>query len=64
MAFGLAQSFKTLTADTSVLIEAAITTFSFARLFKGRVKAVVIAGGHPALGPGLEVPDKPGDGSA
>jgi transposase len=46
--FGLAQFFKTLTADAHVLIEATITTFSFARLFKDRVKsdfqsAVVIA---------------------
>jgi hypothetical protein len=38
--FGPAQFFKTLTADICVLIEAAITT---ARLFKDRVKAVVIA---------------------
>ncbi|MDR2406505.1 MAG: IS110 family transposase [Bacteroidales bacterium] len=41
--FGLAQFFKTLTADTYVLIEATITTFSFARLFKDLVKEVVIA---------------------
>jgi transposase len=41
--FGMAQFFKTLTADTHVLIEATITTFSFARLFKDRVKEVVIA---------------------
>jgi hypothetical protein len=41
--FGLAQFFKTLTVDTHVLIEATITTFSFVRLFKDRVKAVVIA---------------------
>jgi transposase len=41
--FGPVQFFKTLTADTCVLIEAAITTFSFARLFKDRVKAAVIA---------------------
>jgi transposase len=40
---GLAQFFKTLTEDTYVLIEATITTFAFARLFKDRVKAVVIA---------------------
>jgi hypothetical protein len=45
---GLAQFFKTLTEDTCVLIEATITTFSFARLFRDRVKsdfqsAVVIA---------------------
>jgi hypothetical protein len=37
--FGLAQFFKTLTADTHVLIDATITTFSFARLFKDRVKS-------------------------
>jgi hypothetical protein len=41
--FGLAQFFKTLTADTYVLIAATITTFPFARLFKDRVKEVVIA---------------------
>jgi transposase len=41
--FGLAQFFKTLTADTYALIEATITTFAFARLFKDRVKEVIIA---------------------
>jgi hypothetical protein len=41
--FGIAQFLKTLTADTYVLIEATITTFSFARLFKDKVKEVVIA---------------------
>jgi transposase len=40
---GLAQFFKTLTADTHVLIEATITTFAFARLFRDRVKEVAIA---------------------
>jgi transposase len=40
--FGMAQFFKTLTADTHVLIEATITTFSFARLFKYRVQEVVV----------------------
>jgi transposase len=40
---GLAQFFKTLTGDTYVLIEAMITTFAFARLFKDRVKEVVVA---------------------
>jgi transposase len=40
---GLARFFATLTADASVLIEATITTFSFARLFRDRVKEVVIA---------------------
>jgi transposase len=39
----MAQFLKTLTADTYVLIEDAITIFAFARLFKDRVKAVVIA---------------------
>ncbi|MDR0639465.1 MAG: hypothetical protein LBG27_11295 [Spirochaetaceae bacterium] len=34
--FGMAQFFRTLTADACVLIEAAITTFSFARPFKGK----------------------------
>ncbi|MDR0636394.1 MAG: hypothetical protein LBF87_04880 [Treponema sp.] len=42
-AVGLARFFKTLTDDTYVLIEAAITGFSCARLFKDRVKEVVIA---------------------
>jgi transposase len=42
-ALGLAQFFKTLTAEDHVLIEATITTFSFARLFRDRVKAVVVA---------------------
>jgi transposase len=41
--FGMAQFFKTLTGDTHVLIEATITTFSFARLFKDLVKEVVVA---------------------
>jgi transposase len=40
---GLARFFMTLTADAHVLIEATITTFSFARLFKDRVQEVVIA---------------------
>jgi transposase len=40
---GLARFFTTLDEDTYVLIEATITTFSFARLFKDRVKAVVVA---------------------
>lgn len=40
---GMAQFFTTLTADAHVLIEATITTFSFARLFKDRVREVVIA---------------------
>jgi transposase len=40
---GPAQFFKTLTEDTYVLIEATITTFAFARLFKDRVQEVVIA---------------------
>ena len=41
--FGIAQFLKTLTADTSVLIKATITSFSFARLFKDKVKEVIIA---------------------
>jgi hypothetical protein len=39
---GLAAFFATLTADTCVLVEAAITTFSFVRLFKDRVKEAII----------------------
>ena len=41
--FGMAQFFKTLTMDTYVLIEATITTSSFARLFQDRVKEIVVA---------------------
>ena len=41
--FGMAHFLKTLTADTYVLIEATITTFSFARLFRDKVHEVVIA---------------------
>jgi hypothetical protein len=40
---GLGAFYKTLTADSYVLIEAAITTFSFTRLFEHQVKKVVIA---------------------
>jgi len=40
---GLAAFYRTLTGDTYVLVEATITTFSFVRLFKERVKEVVIA---------------------
>ena len=40
---GLAAFFRTLTGDTYVLVEAAITTFCFARLIKDRVKEVFIA---------------------
>jgi len=40
---GLAAFYRTLTDDTYVLVEATITTFSFVRLFKERVKEVVIA---------------------
>ncbi|GHT61033.1 hypothetical protein FACS1894109_19280 [Spirochaetia bacterium] len=36
---GLAAFYGTLTADTHVLVEATITTFSFVRLFKDRVKS-------------------------
>jgi transposase len=39
---GLAMFFTTLTADTYVLVEATITTFAFVRLFKDRVKEVII----------------------
>ncbi|GHU20560.1 IS110 family transposase [Spirochaetia bacterium] len=40
---GLAAFYGTLTVDTHVLVEATITTFSFVRLFKDRVKEVIIA---------------------
>jgi len=40
---GLTDFYQTLTNDTCVLIEATITTFSFARLIKDRVKDVIIA---------------------
>ena len=40
---GLGSFYRTLTADTYVLVEATITTFSFVRLFKDMVKEVVIA---------------------
>jgi transposase len=40
---GLADFYTTLTADTYVLVEATVTTFSFARLFKDRVKEGSIA---------------------
>jgi transposase len=40
---GMAEFFETLTGDTRVLIEAAITTFSFARLFRDQVQEAVIA---------------------
>lgn len=40
---GLAAFYRTLTADTYVLVEATITTFSFVRLFRDRVKEVIIA---------------------
>jgi hypothetical protein len=40
---GLAEYFRTTTKDTYVLIEATITTFSFARLIKDKVKEVLIA---------------------
>jgi transposase len=39
---GLAAFCATLTEDTCVLVEATITTFSFVRLFKDRVKEVII----------------------
>jgi hypothetical protein len=40
---GLGAFYQTLTARTHVLAEATITTFSFVRLFKGKVEKVVIA---------------------
>jgi len=40
---GLAAFFQTLTSDAYVLVEAAITTFSFVRLFKNVVKEAFIA---------------------
>jgi len=40
---GLTAFYQTLTEDTYVLVEATITTFSFVRLFKGRVKDAIIA---------------------
>jgi transposase len=40
---GLARFYGTLTEDTYVLIEATITTFSFARLIQDQVKEVIIA---------------------
>jgi len=39
----LALFYQTLTKDTYVLVEATITTFSFVRLFKDKVKKVIIA---------------------
>ncbi|MDR3139719.1 MAG: hypothetical protein LBT95_08620 [Treponema sp.] len=39
---GPAAFYATLTADTYVLAEATITTFSFVRLFKDKVKEVII----------------------
>ena len=40
---GLASFYSTLTSDTYVLVEATITTFSFVRLFKDRIKEAIIA---------------------
>ncbi|MDR1956347.1 MAG: IS110 family transposase [Treponema sp.] len=40
---GLAAFYQALTADTYVLVEATITTFSFVRLFRNRVKEVIVA---------------------
>jgi len=40
---GLDSFYRTLTSDTYVLVEATITTFSFVRLFKDRVKEAIIA---------------------
>ncbi|MDR1307483.1 MAG: hypothetical protein LBK74_07915 [Treponema sp.] len=40
---GLAAFYRTLTADTYVLVEATITSFCFVRLFKDQVKEAIIA---------------------
>jgi transposase len=40
---GLAKFYTTLTAQTYVLVEATITSFSFVRLFKDQVRQVIIA---------------------
>jgi transposase len=40
---GLAMFYRTLTKETYVLVEATITTFSFARLFRDRVKEIIVA---------------------
>ena len=40
---GLQSFYQTLTADTYVLVEATVTTFSFVRLFQDKVKEVIIA---------------------
>jgi transposase len=40
---GLARFYRTLTAETYVLIEATITTFAFARLIRDHVKELIIA---------------------
>jgi len=40
---GLKSFYMTLSTDSYVLVEATITTFSFVRLFKDRVKQIIIA---------------------
>jgi len=40
---GLADFYRTLTSETYVLLEATITTFSFARLIQPLVKEVIVA---------------------
>jgi hypothetical protein len=40
---GLAAFYTTLTAETVALVEATITSFSFVRLIKDKVKKVIIA---------------------
>jgi len=40
---GLAAFYQTLTKETYVLIEATITTFAFARLFRDQVKEIIVA---------------------
>ena len=42
-AYGLSQFYRTLTKETYVLLEATITTFSFARLIQSMVKEVIVA---------------------
>ena len=43
---GLAAFYRTLTADTYVLVEATMTTFSFIRLFKDKVAEIIVANTH------------------
>ena len=43
---GLAAFYRKLTADTYVLVEATMTTFSFIRLFKDKVAEIIVANTH------------------